>query len=84
MTYLDEQNEAMINIPFFQMKRANKAALNLLGQKWSPAHDKFAIRWLFKQGVISDFQREQLFENIAEKVARIRKLDPNHGRWRVY
>lgn len=74
----------MINIPFMQMKRANKAAINALGKSWTTAHDKFAARWLFKQGFISDFQREQLFENIAEKVARIRQLKPNYGRFRLY
>ena len=50
-----------INIPLWQMKRANKAAIERLGERWSPAHDKFAARWLFKRGVISDFEKEAAF-----------------------
>ena len=73
-----------INIPLWQMKRANKAAIEYLGEKWSPSHDKFAVRWLFKRGVISDFEKEQLFEKIADKNARIKRMNPNHGRWRVW
>ena len=80
----ESQDELLINIPLMEMKRANKAAINALGEKWSPSHDKYAARWLFKKGVISDFEREQLFDNIAEKVQRIKKLNPAHGRWRVW
>ena len=40
------QEEKPINIDFLKMKRANKAALDHLGQKSSPSHDRFAIRSL--------------------------------------
>lgn len=80
----ESQDEMQINIPLWEMKRANKAAIERLGERWSPAHDKFAARWLFKRGVISDFEKERLFDKIADKVARIKKMDPNHGRWRLY
>ena len=75
------QEEQPINIDLMQMKRANKAALDHLGQKWSPSHDRFAIRWLFKRGVISDFEKEILLEKVANKVHRIKKLKPDFGRF---
>ena len=78
------QEEKSINIDLMQMKRANKAALDHLGQKWSPSHDRFAIRWLFKRGVISDFEKEILLEKVADKVHRIKKLKPDFGRFRVW
>ena len=78
------QEEKSINIDLMQMKRANKAALDHLGQKWSPSYDRFAIRWLFKRGVISDFEKEILLEKVAEKVHRIKKLKPDFGCFRVW
>lgn len=78
------QDEPLINIPLFQMKRANQAAIDSLGRNWSISHDKYAARWLFKKGVISDFEKEQLYQKIADKKARIRKLQPNSGGWRVW
>ena len=78
------QEEKSINIDLMQMKRANKAALAHLGQKWSPSHDRYAIRWLFKRGVISDFEKEVLLEKVAEKIHRIKKLNPEFGRFRVW
>jgi hypothetical protein len=81
---LDEQHEPIINIPFMQLKRANKTAIDYLGQKWSPAHDKFAVRWLFRRGIISDFEKELLLEKVAEKMSRIKKMSPHQGRWRVW
>lgn len=77
-------DEIQINIPLMQLKRANQAAIDYLGSSWSPSHDKFAARWLFKRGIINDFQKEQLYAKIAEKVARIKKMNPNQGGWRIW
>ena len=84
MQFQDENGQPLINIPWMPHQRANKAAIDRLGERWTATHDRFVARWLFKRGHISDFEREQIYENIAEKVARTKRMDPSHGRWRVY
>ena len=82
--FLDENDQPLINIPLMAHKRANREALERLGATWTATHDRFVARWLFKNGHISDFERERLMENIAEKVARTKKKFPDYGRWRVW
>ena len=84
MQFQDENGQPLINIPWMAHQRANKAALDRLGDKWTASHDRFVARWLFKRGHISDFEREQIYENIAEKVARTKKRFPNYGRFRLW
>ena len=84
MQFLDENDQPLINIPWMAHQQANKAAIDRLGATWSATHDRFVARWLFKRGHISDFEREQIFENIAEKVARTKKKFPNYGRFRLW
>lgn len=80
----EDDGEQLVNIPLMAMKRANRSAMDHLGQKWSTSHDRYSIRWLFKNGHITDFEKELLLDKVADKVHRIRKMDPGHGGWRVW
>lgn len=77
-------DQPLINISFTAHQRAKKTAIERLGRRWTPSHDRFCARWLFKRGYISDFEREQLYEQVADKVHRIRTRDPDFGRFRLW
>ena len=78
------QDEEAINIGFFAHKRAQRAAMAHLGQTWTPAHDKFVVRKLFRDGEISDYQKSILLERIHDKTMAARANNPSLGRYRLW
>ena len=73
-----------IDVPFMLHRRLQRLAVANLGNTWSARHDRFVINQLFRQGIITNYQREEQLERIATKVRAARQRDPNHGRWRLW
>ena len=81
---LNPDSDEPINIGFFAHRRAIHAAERGLGGSWGPSHDRFVVKRLFKAGEITEYQKQILFDNIAEKVKRTRRGNPAFGRYRVW
>ena len=79
-----EISEELINIPFMTMKRLQRLAIDRLGDIWGPAHDRFVINRLFRESVITDYERGVLLGKVKEKIRKIQARDPNYGRFRLW
>ena len=73
-----------INIPLMTMKRLQRKAVSHLGSKWGPAHDRFVINRLFREGVITDYERGVLHQKVKDKIANTKKRFPDYGRFRLW
>ena len=79
-----EISEELINIPLMTMKRLQRQAIDHLGRNWNHSHDKFVINRLFREQVITDYQRTQLLEKIRLKVQKTRARNPDYGKFRLW
>ena len=79
------ETEEEINIPFMTHQRLKREALERYGHnQWTPTHDRYVIRTLFKRGIISDTARCLLLERVSAQVERRRQWDPDHGKFRLW
>ena len=77
-------DEEQIDIPFMVHCRLKRQALDRFGQSWTPAHDRHVANQLFKQGVISDSQRQQLLDKIHHNIRAARERNPGFNRFRLW
>ena len=79
-----EMLEEDINIPLMTMKRLQRRAVDHLGNKWGPAHDRFVINRLFRESVITDYERGVLLQKVKDKVKKTKTRYPDYGRFRLW
>ena len=78
-------DEPEINIPFMLHQRLKREAIDRLGGAyWTPSHDRYVIRRLFKEGVISEDARLHLLEKVSQSLERRRQRDPHAGKFRLW
>lgn len=76
--------EELINIPLMTMKRLQRRAIDSLGREWGPTHDRFVINRLFKEGVITDYERSTLIDKVRQKITKTRERNPDFNRFRLW
>ena len=82
---IDDGYEPEINIPFMLHQRLKREAIDALGgSHWTPSHDRYVIRKLFRQGVISEEARLHLLEKVSRSVEKRRQWDPDAGKFRLW
>lgn len=73
--------EDPINIPWMAMRRAQRRAVELYGSGSSTSHDRAVVKHLFREGHISDVDREILLSHISAIAERRHKITrtPSRG-----